>query len=52
MGVLRVVGALIVTVLILALAVATYYVISYLVLSAVSRLFPMTGRRRRGKTSP
>jgi hypothetical protein len=37
---------------IIALVVAAWYVLSFVVLAAVSRLFPLTGSRRRDQRKP
>jgi hypothetical protein len=37
---------------IIALVVAVWYVLSFVVLAAVSRLFPLTGSRRRDQRKP
>ena len=34
----------------IAAVIVTYYAVSYLVLSLVSRIFPLTGRRPRRRT--
>jgi hypothetical protein len=47
LGVLRVLGGLIGTIVALAAAIAAYLALSSLVLYVAGRLFPLAGRRRR-----
>jgi hypothetical protein len=47
LGVVRVLGGLIGTVIVLAAAIAAYLALSWLVLYVGGRLFPLAGRRRK-----
>jgi hypothetical protein len=47
LGVLRVFGGLIGTIVVLAAAIAAYFALSFLVLYVGGRLFPLAGRRRK-----
>jgi len=47
-GFLRFAGGAVILALAVAAALATFYVLSFAVLSVVSRLMPLTGRKREG----